>query len=118
MHAIRSCLEERTMIRLPHAFVFAPMSLLLLLLVSTSLHGEDILVPAAKIEKIFSDGKFTEGPAVDKDGNVYFSDGPNDRIMRIDPQGKVTVFRQPCGRVNGMTFDHQGRLTMCQSGSA
>jgi gluconolactonase len=104
------------MIRLPHRFAFVPVSLLLLFSLTTSLHSQDILAPGAKIEKIFSDGKFTEGPAVDKEGNVFFSDGPNDRIIRLDRQGNATVFRHPCGRVNGMTFDHQGRLTMCQSG--
>ena len=33
-------------------------------------------------------------------------------------RGKVTVFRHPCGRANGLTFDHEGRLVMCQSGGS
>jgi gluconolactonase len=65
--------------------------------------------------KVASDCKFTEGPAVDAKGNLFFSDGPNDRIMRLSPDGELSVFRSPCGRTNGMEFDPEGRLVMCQS---
>lgn len=84
------------------------------------LSGEpaDLLDPGWQIKKAAEDCKFTEGPAVDGEGSVYFSDGPNDRIMRIARDGKVSVFRQPCGRTNGMKFDKQGRLVMCQSSRA
>jgi gluconolactonase len=74
-----------------------------------------ILEPGTKMQKIVTDCKFTEGPAVDKDGNLFFSDGPNDRILKRTPDGQLSVFRQPCGRTNGMIFDHEGRLVMCQS---
>ena len=67
------------------------------------------------IAKVAADCKFTEGPAVDAEGNVFFSDGPNDRILRTTAAGEVSVFRQPCGRVNGMKFDQSGRLVVCQS---
>ena len=62
-------------------------TLLFALFFTAHLRAEDVLAPGKQIEKIFSDGKFTEGPAVDAQGNVFFSDGPNDRIMRLDPQG-------------------------------
>ncbi len=74
-----------------------------------------ILQPGTEVEKVAGDCKFTEGPAVDAKGNLFFSDGPNDRIMKWTPKGKLTVFRKPCGRTNGMMFDAQGRLVMCQS---
>ncbi|MCM8530643.1 MAG: SMP-30/gluconolactonase/LRE family protein [Lentisphaeraceae bacterium] len=48
--------------------------------------------------------KFTEGPAVDKEGNVYFTDQPNDRIMKYSVDGKLSTFMQPCGRSNGLFF--------------
>ncbi len=57
---------------------------------------------------------FTEGPAVDADGTVYFSDIENNRIMMLSPDGKRSVFRQPSGRTNGQTFDQQGRLYHCE----
>lgn len=64
---------------------------------------------------LFGDGKLTEGPAVDEQGYLYFSDQPNDVIRRISPQGEVEVFLQPSGVTNGMAFDYQGHLLMCQS---
>ena len=57
---------------------------------------------------------FTEGPAVDAEGNLYFSDIENNRILRLDPQGRRSVFREPSGRANGQTFDAQGRLHHCE----
>lgn len=57
--------------------------------------------------------EFTEGPAVDKDGNVYFTDQPNDRIMRYTVTGKMEVFMQPAGRSNGLYFDKSGDLIAC-----
>lgn len=54
---------------------------------------------------------FTEGPAVDKWGNVYFTDQPNDKIFRWDAKtGKVTLFLTGTGRANGMMFDKRGNL--------
>lgn len=54
---------------------------------------------------------FTEGPAVDRRGNVFFTDQPNDRIYRWDARtGKVTLFLQGTGRANGMAFDRDGNL--------
>jgi gluconolactonase len=77
--------------------------------------AEDILQPGSKVEKIAEGCKFTEGPAVDREGDLYFSDGPNDRILRRTPDGKVSVFHSPCGRANGLAIDAEGRLVMCQS---
>jgi gluconolactonase len=57
---------------------------------------------------------FTEGPAVDADGNVFFSDILNNRIMKRTPDGKVSVWRADSGRANGNMFDAQGRLVTCE----
>ena len=57
---------------------------------------------------------FTEGPAVDRHGNVFFTDQPNDRIYRWDAgTGAVTLFLQGTGRANGMAFDRDGNLITC-----
>ena len=54
---------------------------------------------------------FTEGPAAAEDGNVYFSDIANNRIMRYDPQtDRTSVWRCPSGRANGLLFDAEGRF--------
>lgn len=77
--------------------------------------SEEVLDDAFGVRQVASGCKFTEGPAVGNDGALYFSDGPNDRVMRLSPQGELTVFLQPCGRANGLLFDQEGRLLMCQS---
>jgi gluconolactonase len=57
--------------------------------------------------------KFTEGPAADDQGNLFFSDCPNNRIMVLRPSGETEVWREPSGRANGMNFDPNGRLVAC-----
>lgn len=57
---------------------------------------------------------FTEGPAVDADGSVYFSDIENNRILKLAPDGSRSVFREPSHRTNGQTFDREGRLLHCE----
>jgi gluconolactonase len=56
---------------------------------------------------------FTEGASVDRKGNVYFTDQPNNRIWEYDVDGKLSVFLDSAGRSNGMYFDHKGRLVSC-----
>jgi gluconolactonase len=57
---------------------------------------------------------FTEGPATDKRGNVFFTDQPNDKIYRWDVvTGNITTFLTGTGRSNGMAFDRDGNLIAC-----
>jgi len=57
---------------------------------------------------------FTEGPAADRRGNVFFTDQPNDRIYRWDARtSDVTLFLEGTGRSNGMAFDRDGNLIAC-----
>jgi gluconolactonase len=68
----------------------------------------------AKLEKLWGDGEFTEGPAYGPDHCVYFSDIGN-RIMKYDPAtGKTSEYRSPSGRANGLDFDPQGRLVAAE----
>ena len=90
--------------------------LLAVLLTGAIARGGEILDDDFGVKKVATGCKFTEGPAVDALGNLFFSDGPNDRVMRLSTDNTLSVFRQPCGRVNGTLFDNQGRLLMCQSG--
>ena len=63
---------------------------------------------------LIADGyQFTEGPAVDSQGVVFFTDQPNDRILKVDLEGKVTEFMKPAGRSNGMFFAPDGKLIAC-----
>ena len=73
-----------------------------------------IIAPGARVQKISGAFEFTEGPAVDRRGNVYFTDQPNDRIMKWNSaDGSISTFKQPAGRANGMYFDHKGNLIAC-----
>jgi gluconolactonase len=73
-----------------------------------------IIAPGARVEKVSGAFEFTEGPAVDRRGNVYFTDQPNDRIMKWNSaDGSISTFMQPAGRANGMYFDRKGNLIAC-----
>ena len=75
-------------------------------LVSASQHGQ--------LTTLGTGFGFTEGPAVDRHGNVFFTDQPNDRIYRWDAgTGQITLFLQGTGRANGMAFDKDGNLIAC-----
>jgi gluconolactonase len=56
---------------------------------------------------------FTEGASVDKKGNVFFTDQPNNKIWEYSTDGKLTIFMDSTGRSNGMYFDKKGNLVTC-----
>ncbi len=56
---------------------------------------------------------FTEGPACDAKGNVYFTDQPSDRILKFSVDGKMSTYMSASGRSNGLCFDKQGYLWAC-----
>ena len=70
--------------------------------------------PVQNLQTIQSGFGFTEGPAVDKDGNVFFTDQPNDKILKWNAETNViTTFLTGTGRSNGMAFDKDGNLIAC-----
>lgn len=70
--------------------------------------------PVEPIRKLHSDLKFTEGPAADRQGNLYFSDIPANRIYQLDKENKLTVFLEPSGHTNGLMVNRQGNLVACE----
>lgn len=89
-------------------------AMLLALVVSTA-SAEDIpgVGPVGKVQRLNTDFAFTEGPAADAEGNLYFTDIPNNRIHKRDVKGTLTVFAEPSGHCNGlMVVD--GRLLACE----
>src|ERR1700743_1791013 len=72
-----------------------------------------LFTPGATPQLISKQFSFTEGASVDKKGNVFFSDQPNDKIWEYDTDGKLTVFKDKAGRSNGMYFDKKGNLITC-----
>jgi gluconolactonase len=80
-----------------------------------------IVVPGARLEKVFGGGFFLEGPAQGPDGAIYFSDITQTwrtgmaagHIWRHDPRtGDTRIFRSPSGMANGIRFDAQGRMVV------
>ena len=78
-----------------------------------NIETEGIIAAEAVLQEISTEFIFTEGPAADRFGNVYFTDQPNDRIMVYTTDGKMETFMQPSGRSNGLYFDQDGQLLSC-----
>lgn len=72
-----------------------------------------VIAPGAKLELLGEGYSFTEGPATDHAGNVYFTDQPNDRILKWTTDGRIVEWLKPAGRSNGMYFDAKGNLITC-----
>jgi gluconolactonase len=94
------------------------------------IEGLEVIVPAdARLERIAGGFEFTEGPVWTRDGALLFSSPNTNAIYRWTPAGRVTVFRPKSGYTgtdigryhqpgsNGLTFDPEGRLTICQHGN-
>jgi sugar lactone lactonase YvrE len=79
-----------------------------------TLMARDLIEPSAKVDLIADGFDFTEGPVCDKQGNLYFSDIPASRIYVWSVENKLSVFREPSGRANGLRFDHDGNLLACE----
>lgn len=75
--------------------------------------AESVVAPGAKLEKLAGGFDFTEGPTADAAGNVFFTDQPNNRILKWSVDGKLSTFLQPARRANGMCFDTAGQLIAC-----
>jgi len=80
---------------------------------STSGTSRRVVTPGATLEKLAGGFDFTEGPTCDADGNVFFTDQPNNRILKWSVDGRLSTFLQPAGRANGMCFDAAGHLIAC-----
>ena len=74
---------------------------------------QTLIASGAKLEKLAGDFSFTEGPACDQEGNIFFTDQPNNRIMKWSTENKLSLFGENYGRANGMYFDRKGNLITC-----
>ena len=78
--------------------------------------GPGVLATGASVEKLAGGFAFTEGPAADEGGNIYFSDIPNNRIHRWLLSGKLETWRENSGGANGLFFDIRRNLLACEGG--
>lgn len=74
--------------------------------------------PTGAIQKVQSGFAFTEGPAADAEGNVYFTDIPNEKIHKIDAKGTVSVFREKSNHANGLMVNAKGEVVACEMDGA
>ena len=86
-------------------------------ILATTLALIGVVVPcvaAAQQPEIATAVAFTEGPAVDRDGNVYFTEMVWQRIMKLSANGVLSTFRERSNNANGLLIDPQGRLIACE----
>ena len=74
----------------------------------------DLVAEGATLTKLAGDFRFTEGPAVDRAGNLYFSDIPNEKIHKWSVDGKLSTVREMSGGANGLYFAANGDLYACE----
>jgi gluconolactonase len=92
------------------------MATLTLLVLCTALNSSSLsqdFPGAGKVAKVHGGFKFTEGPAYDGK-HLYFTDIPNDRILRTDLKGNLETFMETCGHCNGLMFDGNAKLIGCR----
>jgi len=74
-----------------------------------------IVAAGAQVKKLAGDSQFTEGPAADAQGDVYFTDIPANRILKWSvAEAKLSTFLENSGGANGLYFDKDGNLLACQ----
>jgi len=76
--------------------------------------GKSLVAAGAEVKMLVNNFQFTEGPAGDAVGDVYFTDIPNNRIIKWSLDGTPTVFIDNSGGANGLYFDKDGNLLACQ----
>ncbi len=70
--------------------------------------------PVSPVKKVQGDFQFTEGPAWDMQGNLYFSDVSANKICKMDKNEEISVFIEPSGHANGLMFEDKDKLIVCQ----
>lgn len=96
-----------------YSLLFASLILLNFMAIAQDNDISGIIREGTPVEKLSGEFTFTEGPAADSRGNVYFTDQPNDRIMVWTIEDKLVTYMQPSGRSNGLFFDTKGNLWSC-----
>lgn len=81
-------------------------------------HAQNDIESTGPIELVKDGYAFTEGPAIDTEGTVYFSDIPASSIHRLSPDGNASVFTADSGHNNGLIFTSDGRLLGCRMDGA
>jgi gluconolactonase len=81
--------------------------------IADSLKSGDVVAEKAVPVLVSRQFSFTEGPASDASGNIYFTDQPNNKIWKYSTEGELSLFMEKTGRSNGLYFDKKGNLVAC-----
>ena len=109
MHAIATLLQHATL----RFFLMAGLTTGLtagLLAGGGAAQAAELIAEGARPQVLASEFTFTEGPAADEAGNVYFTDIPNNRIHVWSTDGQLSTFRENSNATNGLFFDANWQL--------
>jgi len=70
--------------------------------------------PAGEVKKLHAGLMFTEGPAADGQGNLYFSDVAGNKLYKSDSQGELSVILDPSNNTNGLMVNAAGNIVACE----
>lgn len=73
--------------------------------------------PTGPIKQVASGLQFTEGPAADAEGNLYFSDVRGNTVYRLGIDGSLEPFLENSQGCNGLMVSREGRIVACQGGA-
>ncbi|MBO6524200.1 MAG: SMP-30/gluconolactonase/LRE family protein [Balneolaceae bacterium] len=89
---------------------FLTLVIVLLFTIQSLAQNSSIIADGAELKLISDEFSFTEGPAVDPYGNVYFTDQPNNRILKWSTHNGLNLYMGESFRANGLYFDNEGNL--------
>lgn len=97
----------------PSVFRLA-MGLSLLATITTAADKIPSIGPVGEVKKVHGNFQFTEGPAADREGNLYFSDVAGNKLYKVDPRGELSVFLDPSNHTNGLMVNAAGNVVACE----
>jgi len=104
-----------TLFFIKKSFRFSILFLLITILLNLSAQAQNspVMANGAKLTLISDQFSFTEGPAANKAGDVFFTDQPNNEIWEYNTKGQLSLFMKGTGRANGTFFADNGNLITC-----
>lgn len=99
---------------------FAAPFLMIVCSVTSTVFAQDmplsqVLIDGEDWELVGEGYQFADGPAVNRDGEVYFSDVRGNTIYRVGLDGQISVFDDQAGGTSGMMFGADDRLYACRN---
>ena len=81
---------------------------------STCPCAPSLRAPQAELVELAKDLQLSEGPAADREGNLFFTDVRANTILKWTPDGKLSTFRAGTAAANGLALDSDGNILACE----